>query len=99
MSAWCMRHNAMLWKELGNTRALGYASAVAVDRLRADVDFQAALAKGGTPPSHAEVAKVLHEIGPICCFLSTKFPEFMREIMQEARRLAAAEPSPAKEPT
>ena len=93
MSTWCHGHNALLWKELGNTRALGYASALGVDRLRADPDFQSALARGGTtPPSHAHVMTVLREIGPMCCFLSKKSPEFIIEIIQEARRLAAAEP-------
>jgi hypothetical protein len=93
MAAWCLDHNALLWRELGNSRALGYASALGVDRLRADSEFQAALAEAETtPPSYAHVMKVLHAIGPLCCFLSMKSPEFMTEIIHEARRLAAEDP-------
>lgn len=97
MAAWCPVHNVRLWEELGNTNTLGLASAVAIDRLRADPRFRAALAQYGTPPSRAEVEKVLRDIGPICCFLLLENPHAMEEILAEARQLTVAKPDTAKE--
>jgi hypothetical protein len=96
MATWCPSHNLQLWRELGNTTALGYASNVAIDRLRADPHFAAALAK--SPRGNRETAyKVIHAHSPICCYLSKEHPAFMTEIIEEARRLAAAA-GPTKKP-